>query len=161
MFWIRLLLQRSQRTPARKRLESKGEITMLPQTLELRHGARARLRWRQAFFQRCEAASLNAPRQWDDSLTLHFLESRPSRAGSSPGLKPARMLTGMSWRVTSLRNGQDNLESKSGRWERRGSQKVRLRNDCRRAPRSRSASSEKWCRMRLPMQASASIFGRV
>jgi len=80
VFWVRLLLQRSQRTPARKRLESKGEITMLPQTLELRHGARARLRWRQAFFQRCEAVSRSTPRQWEDSLTIHLFESRPRRA---------------------------------------------------------------------------------
>ena len=161
MFWVRLLLQRSQRTPARKRLESKGEITMLPQTLELRHGARARLQWQQAFFQRCEAVSRSTPRQWEDSLTIHLFESRPRRDGSSPRRKPARMLAGMSWRVTSLRNGQDSLERKSGRRERSGSQKVRLRNDCRRAPRSRSASSEKWCRMRLPTQASALMFGSV
>ncbi len=47
-------------------------------------------------FQRREATSLNAPRQWDDSLMCHFFESRPRRAGSSPGRKPARMLAGMS-----------------------------------------------------------------
>ena len=111
--------------------------------------------------QRREATSLRVPRQWEDSLVFHFLESRPRRVESSPGRKPARMLAGMSWRVTSDINGEDSLERKSGRRERRGSQKVRLRKDCRRAPRSRRASPEKWCRMRLPTQASASIFGRV
>jgi len=92
---------------------------------------------------------------------FHFLEFKPRRVESSPRRKPARMLAGMSWRVTSDINGQDNLERKSGRRERRGSQNARVPNDCRRAPRSRRASSEKWCRMRLPTQASASIFGRV
>ena len=47
-------------------------------------------------FQRREATSLNAPRQWDDSRMCHFFEFWPSWAGSSLVLKTALTLAGMS-----------------------------------------------------------------
>ena len=50
-------------------------------------------------FQRREATSLNAPRQWDDSSMCYFFEFRPGRGVSSPWLKQVLILAGMSWRV--------------------------------------------------------------
>ncbi len=88
-------------------------------------------------------------------------ESNPSSAGSSPSRNPARMLTGMSCCVTSPMNKEDTVEKKSGARPRKGSQNAKQRNDFMRDPSSRSARSEKWCRMRLPTQVSAFVAGRV
>lgn len=71
------------------------------------------------------------------------------------------MLAGISCCVTSPMNGEDIVEKKSGARPRRGSQNAKQRNDFMREPSSRSARSEKWCKMRLPTQASALVAGRV
>jgi hypothetical protein len=52
-------------------------------------------------------------------------EPRPRAGASSPGRKPARMLTGISWRVTQPRKGWAKREKTRGRWWRRGSTKRR------------------------------------
>lgn len=82
------------------------------------------------------------------------------RPGNSPLRNPARMLTGMSCRVTRPTNGHARYEQCNGKRSRQGSLTTTTRERRMHSPQLRSLSSEKWWSTRLATTASASIVGR-
>ena len=58
-----------------------------------------------AFFQSRQPTIRTTPRQWQVSCTFQPLSASPRNRDNSPARNPARMLAGISWRVTRPTNG--------------------------------------------------------
>lgn len=92
-------------------------------------------------FQRRQAIMRMTPCQWEDSAISHSDGRKPKAEAISPRRKPARMLAGMSCRVTLPTKGNASAERDRTRSSRHGSEKTRVCACEKPSPSRRRSSS--------------------